>query len=359
MNVSRAFILRPIATSLFMSGILLAGAAGYRELPVSALPQVDYPTIQIVTFYPGASPDVMASSVTAPLERQFGQMPGLNEMTSTSSSGSSVITTQFSLDLSIDVAEQEVQAAINAAANLLPRDLPNPPIYNKVNPADAPVITLALTSTSLPLSEVQDYAETRLEQKISQLSGVGLVTLSGGQKPAVRIQVNPLALSRYGLGMEDVRTAVAAANVNQAKGSFDGPEQAYTVTSNDQILSSAQYRPLVVAYRNGAPVQLSDVANVIDGAENVKQAAWMNSVPAIIVNIQRQPGTNIIEVVDRIKALLPQLRTALPTSIDIAVLTDRTNTIRASVKDVQFELMLTVVLVVLVIFCSCAQYPEL
>jgi len=292
----------------------------------------------------------MASSVTAPLERQFGQMPGLNEMTSTSSSGSSVITTQFSLDLSIDVAEQEVQAAINAAANLLPRDLPNPPIYNKVNPADAPVITLALTSTSLPLSEVQDYAETRLEQKISQLSGVGLVTLSGGQKPAVRIQVNPLALSRYGLGMEDVRTAVAAANVNQAKGSFDGPEQAYTVTSNDQILSSAQYRPLVVAYRNGAPVQLSDVANVIDGAENVKQAAWMNSVPAIIVNIQRQPGTNIIEVVDRIKALLPQLRTALPTSIDIAVLTDRTNTIRASVKDVQFELMLTVVLVVLVIF---------
>jgi len=292
----------------------------------------------------------MASSVTAPLERQFGQMPGLNEMTSTSSSGSSIITTQFSLDLSIDVAEQEVQAAINAAANLLPRDLPNPPIYNKVNPADAPVITLALTSTSLPLSEVQDYAETRLEQKISQLSGVGLVTLSGGQKPAVRIQVNPLALSRYGLGMEDVRTAVAAANVNQAKGSFDGPEQAYTVTSNDQILSSAQYRPLVVAYRNGAPVQLSDVANVIDGAENVKQAAWMNSVPAIIVNIQRQPGTNIIEVVDRIKALLPQLRTALPTSIDIAVLTDRTNTIRASVKDVQFELMLTVVLVVLVIF---------
>ena len=292
----------------------------------------------------------MASSVTAPLERQFGQMPGLNEMTSTSSSGSSVITTQFSLDLSIDVAEQEVQAAINAAANLLPRDLPNPPIYNKVNPADAPVITLALTSTSLPLSEVQDYAETRLEQKISQLSGVGLVTLSGGQKPAVRIQANPLALSRYGLGMEDVRTAVAAANVNQAKGSFDGPEQAYTVTSNDQILSSAQYRPLVVAYRNGAPVQLSDVANVINGAENVKQAAWMNSVPAIIVNIQRQPGTNIIEVVDRIKALLPQLRTALPTSIDIAVLTDRTNTIRASVKDVQFELMLTVLLVVLVIF---------
>jgi multidrug efflux pump len=350
MNVSRVFILRPIATSLFMSAILLGGAAGYRQLPVSALPQVDYPTIQIVTFYPGASPDVMAASVTAPLERQFGQMPGLNQMTSTSSSGSSVITLQFSLDLSIDVAEQEVQAAINAAANLLPRDLPNPPIYNKVNPADAPVVTLALTSASLPLAEVQDYAETRLAQKISQLSGVGLVTMSGGQKPAVRIRANPLALSRYDLGMEDVRTAVAAANVNQAKGSFDGPSQAYIVTSNDQILASEQYRPLIVAYRNGAPVQLSDVARVIDGAENVKQAAWMNSVAAIIVNIQRQPGTNIIEVVDRIKALLPQLRTALPPSIGISVLADRTNTIRASVKDVQFELMLTVVLVVLVIF---------
>jgi multidrug efflux pump len=350
MNVSRIFIVRPIATSLFMSAILLAGAAAYRHLPVSALPQVDYPTIQVVTFYPGAGADVMASSVTAPLERQFGQVPGLNQMTSTSSGGSSVITLQFDLDLSIDVAEQDVQAAINAASNFLPRDLPNPPIYNKVNPADAPVLTLALTSKSLALSKVQDFAETRLAQKISQLSGVGLVSISGGQKPAVRVQANPLALSRYGLGMEDLRAAIAAANVNQAKGSFDGARQAYTVTSNDQILSSDQYRPLLVAYRNGAPVHLSDVANVIDGAENVNQAAWMNSVPAIIVNIQRQPGTNIIDVVDRIKALLPQLKNTLPRSVDISILTDRTNTIRASVKDVQFELMVTVVLVVFVIF---------
>jgi multidrug efflux pump len=350
MNVSRIFILRPIATSLFMSAILLAGIAAYQTLPVSALPQVDYPTIQVVTFYPGASPDVMASSVTAPLERQFGQMPGLSQMTSSSSGGSSVITLQFALDLSIDVAEQEVQAAINAASNFLPADLPNPPIYSKVNPADAPVLTLALTSQSLPLSKVQDFAETRLAQKISQLLGVGLVSISGGQKPAVRVQANPLALSRYGIGMEDLRAAIAAANVNQAKGSFDGPNQAYTVSSNDQILSSDEYRPLVVAYRNGAPVHLSDVANVIDGAENVKQAAWMNSVPAIIVNVQRQPGTNIIEVVDRIKALLPALRNTIPASINISILTDRTNTIRASVKDVQFELILTVVLVVLVIF---------
>src|SRR5262249_46127103 len=257
--------------------------------------------------YPGAGPDVMASSVTAPLERQFGQMPGLNQMTSTSSGGSSVITLQFDLDLSIDVAEQDVQAAINAASNFLPRDLPYPPIYNKVNPADAPVLTLALTSVSLPLSKVQDFADTRLAQKISQLSGVGLVSISGGQKPAVRVQANPLALSRYGLGMEDLRTAIASANINQAKGSFDGPRQAYTISSNDQILSSDQYRPLVVAYRNGAPVHLSDVASVVDAVENVKQAAWMNLVPAILVNIQRQPGTNIIEVVDRIKALLPEL----------------------------------------------------
>jgi multidrug efflux pump len=350
MNVSRIFILRPIATSLFMSAILLAGIAAYQTLPVSALPQVDYPTIQVMTFYPGAAADVMASSVTAPLERQFGQMPGLSQMTSSSSGGSSVITLQFELDLSIDVAEQEVQAAINAASNFLPTDLPNPPIYSKVNPADAPVLTLALTSQSLPLSKVQDFAETRLAQKISQLLGVGLVTISGGQKPAVRVQANPLALSRYGIGMEDLRTAIAAANVNQAKGSFDGPSQAYTVTSNDQILSSDEYRPLVVAFRNGAPVHLSDVANVIDGAENVKQAAWMNTVPAIIVNVQRQPGTNIIEVVDRIKALLPVLKNTIPSSINISILTDRTNTIRASVKDVQFELILTVVLVVVVIF---------
>src|SRR5262245_9440872 len=319
MNVSRIFILRPIATSLFMSAILLAGIAGYRQLPVSALPQVDYPTIQVVTFFPGASPDVMASSVTAPLERQFGQIPGLKQMTSSSSGGSSLITMQFELDLSIDVAEQDVQAAINAASNFLPQDLPNPPICNKINPADAPVLTLALTSQTLPLSKVEDFADTRLAQKISQLSGVGLVSISGGQKPAVRIQANPTALSRYGIGMEDLRAAIAAANVNQAKGSFDGRKQAYTIASNDQLLSTDEYRPLIVAYRNGAPVQLSDVATVIQGAENVKQAAWMNSSPAIIVNIQRQPGTNIIEVVDRIKELLPQLMTTLPTSVDISI----------------------------------------
>src|SRR2546426_124656 len=350
MNISRLFILRPVATSLFMSAILLAGAAGYHKLPVSALPQVDYPTIQVVTFYPGASPEVMGSSVTAPLERQFGQVPGLKQMTSTSSAGSSVITLQFALDLSIDVAEQEVQAAINAGSGFLPRDLPNPPVYSKVNPADAPVLTLALTSQTLPLSKVQDFADTHLAQKISQLSGVGLVSISGGQKPAIRIQANPTALSRYALGMEDLRTAIATANVNQAKGNFDGPHQAYTIAANDQLLSSDQYAPLIVAYRNGAPVQLSDVATVIDGAENVRQAAWMNTVPAIIVNIQRQPGTNIIEVVDRVKALLPDLKKTLPTAVSISILTDRTNTIRASVKDVQFELIVTIVLVVLVIF---------
>src|SRR5262245_803386 len=300
MNVSQIFILRPIATFLLMTGILLAGIAGYRQLPVSALPQVDYPTIQVVTFYPGAGPTVMASSVTAPLERQFGQVPGLKQMTSTSSTGSSLITLQFEIDLSIDVAEQGVQAAINAASNFLPRDLPNPPVYSKINPADAPVLTLALTSQTLPLSKVQDLADTRLAQKISQLSGVGLVSISGGQKPAVRIQANPTALSRYGVSMEDLRVAIAASNVNQAKGNFDGRHQAYTINANDQLLSSDQYRPLIVAYRNGAPVQLSDVANVIDGAENANQAAWMNSVPAIILNIQRQPGTNTIEVVDRI-----------------------------------------------------------
>jgi multidrug efflux pump len=350
MNVSSLFILRPVATFLLMTGILLAGIAGYRQLPVSALPQVDYPTIQVLTFYPGGGPAVMASSVTAPLERQFGQVPGLKQMTSISSTGSSIITLQFELDLSIDVAEQEVQAAINASSNFLPRDLPNPPVYNKINPADAPVLTLALTSQTLPLSKVQDLADTRLAQKISQLSGVGLVSISGGQKPAVRIQANPTVLSRYGVSMEDLRTAIATSNVNQAKGNFDGRNQAYTIDVNDQLLSSDQYRPLIVAYRNGAPVQLSDVATVIDGAENAKQAAWMNSVPAIIINIQRQPGTNTIEVVDRIKNLLPTLKTTLPPSVTVTVLTDRTNTIRASVKDVQFELLVTIVLVVFVIF---------
>src|SRR5881296_3719213 len=350
MNISRPFILRPVATSLLMAGILLAGAAAYQQLPVSALPQVDYPTIQVVTFYPGASPDVMSSSVTAPLERQFGQVPGLKQMTSTSSFGCSVITLQFALDLSIDVAEQEVQAAINAAATYLPRDLPNPPIYSKTNPADAPVLTLALTSDVLPLSKVQDLADTRLAQKISQLSGVGLVSISGGQKPAVRVQANPSALAAYGLSLEDLRSAIAQANVNQAKGNFEGATQAYTIGANDQLLSSDGYRSLVVAYRNGAPVRLADVADVKDDAENVKQAAWMNGEPAVIVNIQRQPGANIITVVDRIERLLPQLTTALPPSVQVSVLTDRTVTIRASVRDVQFELMLTVALVVMVLF---------
>src|SRR2546425_7379583 len=350
MNPSRLFILRPVATSLLMLAILLSGIVAYRTLPISALPEVDYPTIQVVTLYPGASPDVTTSSVTAPLERQFGQMPGLNQMSSVSSAGSSVITLQFSLALSLDIAEQEVQAAINAAGNLLPTDLPAPPIYAKVNPADAPILTLGLTSKTLPLTQVEDLADTRLAQKISQLPGVGLVSISGGQKPAVRVQANPTALAAYGLGLEDVRTALAQANVNQAKGNFDGPDQAYTIGANDQLLSSDAYRPLVVAYRNGAPVRVSDVADVIDDAENVKQAAWMNAVPAVIVNIQRQPGANIITVVDRIERLLPQLPTALPPSVQVSVLTDRTVTIRASVRDVQFELMLTVALVVMVLF---------
>ena len=350
MSPSRPFILRPVATSLLMAAILLAGVVAYKQLPVSALPEVDYPTIQVVTFYPGASPDVMASAVTAPLERQFGQVPGLNQMTSSSSGGCSVITLQFSLDLNIDVAEQEVQAAINAAQNLLPADLPAPPIYSKTNPADAPVMTLALVSDSIPLTQVHDLADTRLAQKISQLPGVGLVSISGGQKPAVRIQANPTALSSYGLNLEDIRTALQQTSVNQAKGSFDGPQQSYQIDANDQILSSKDYRTVVVAYRNGAPVMLTDVASVIDGAENVKQAAWKNRVPAVIVNIQRQPGANIIQVVDSINRLLPQLQTTLPPSIQVSVLTDRTITIRASVKDVQFSLLLTVVLVVMVIF---------
>ncbi len=350
MNPSRPFILRPIATALLMAAILLIGAVAYKQLPVSALPEVDYPTIQVLTFYPGGGPDVIASSITAPLERQFGQVPGLNQMTSTSSGGASVITLQFSLDLNIDVAEQEVQAAINAASTFLPTDLPNPPIYSKVNPADAPILTLALTSKSLPLPKIEDLADTRLAQKISQLPGVGLVSISGGQKPAVRVQVNPTSLSSYGFTLEDVRAVIAQANVNQAKGNFDGLHQAYTIAANDQLLSSDQYRPLVIAYRNGAPVRLSDVATVIDDVENVKQAAWMNQVPAVIVNIQRQPGANIITVVNRIKNLLPQLKGSLPASVDLSILTDRTTTIRASVRDVQFELMLTVALVVMVIF---------
>jgi multidrug efflux pump len=350
MNISRPFILRPVATSLLMAGVLLAGAVAYNQLPVSALPQVDYPTIQVVTFYPGASPDVMTSSVTAPLERQFGQVPGLKQMTSTSSFGCSVITLQFSLDLSIDIAEQEVQAAINAGGTFLPRDLPNPPIYSKVNPADTPILTLALTSKTLPLPKIEDLADTTLAQKISQLPGVGLVRISGGQKPGVRIRVNPTALAAYGLGLEDIRTALAQANVDQAKGNFENDKQIFTIGANDQIMSSDDYRKIIVAYRQSAPVRLGDVASVIDDVENAKQAAWMNDQPAVIVNIQRQPGANIIAVVDRIKALLPQLQASLPSAVNLQILTDRTATIRASVSDVQFELMLTIALVVMVMF---------
>ncbi len=350
MSPSRPFILRPVATSLLMAAILLVGAAAYLQLPVSALPEVDYPTIQVITFYPGASPDVMASAVTAPLERQFGQVPGLTQMTSTSSGGSSVITMQFSLFLNIDVAEQEVQAAINAAQTYLPSDLPAPPIYSKSNPADAPILTLALTAKSIPLSKVEDLADTRLAQKISQLPGIGLVSIVGGQKPAVRIQANPTALSAYGLNLEDLRTALQATSLNEAKGNFDGPKQSYLIDANDQLVTSRDYDSVVVAYRRGTPVMLRDVAQAVDGVENIKQAAWMNNVPAVLVNIQRQPGANIIQVVDRIKARLPQLRSTLPSSVEVRILADRTNTIRASVKDIQFELLLTVALVVMVIF---------
>ncbi len=350
MNPSRPFILRPVATTLLMVGVILVGLVAYRQLPVSALPQVDYPTIQVQTFYPGASPDVMASSVTAPLERNFGQIPGLLQMTSTSSFGSSVITLQFNLDLNIDVAEQEVQAEINGASNLLPTGLPNPPIYSKVNPADAPILTLAITSPTLPLVKVEDLADTTLAQKISQLSGVGLVSISGGQRPAVRVQANPTALASYGLSLEDLRTALANANIDQAKGTFDGQHQAFTIGANDQLLSSEGYNSIIVAFRNGAPVRLTDVATAIDSAENEKQAAWANKQPAVILNIQRQPGANIISVVDRVKKILPQLQAALPASVRVEILTDRTTTIRASVADVQYTLLLTIALVVMVIF---------
>ncbi|PYV59812.1 MAG: acriflavine resistance protein B [Acidobacteria bacterium] len=352
MNPSRLFILRPVATSLLMIGVLLVGIVAYRQLPVSALPEVDYPTIQVMTFYPGADPTVMASSVTAPLERQFGQVPGLSQMTSSSSLGSSIITLQFNLDQNIDVAEQEVQASINSAGTYLPTDLPNPPVYSKVNPADAPILTLALTSDTLPLSKIEDLADSALAQKISQVTGVGLVSISGGQKPAVRIRANPTALASYGLSLEDVRAALAVANVDQAKGTLDGPRQSFTIDANDQLLSGAQYAPIVIAYRNGAPVRLTDVANIQDDVENVRQAAWVGQngkpSPAVIVNIQRQPGANIISVVDRINQLLPRLQ--LAAGVKVSVLTDRTVTIRASVKDVEFELMLTIALVVMVIF---------
>jgi multidrug efflux pump len=347
---SRPFILRPVATSLLMAAILLVGIVGYTQLPVSALPEVDYPTIQVLTFYPGASPTVMSTTVTAPLERQFGQLQGLSQMTSTSSGGASVIVLQFNLSLNIDVAEEEVQSAINASQSLLPSILPSPPIYSKTNPADAPVLTLAITSSFLPLSQVEDLVDTRLAPKISQLSGVGLVTISGGQKPAVRIQANPTALSSYGINMEDLRTALTNASVNAAKGNFDGPRQDYQIDANDQLITSDDYRKVVVAYRNGAPVMLTDVANIVNGVENNNQAAWMNQTPAVILNVQRQPGANTISVVKSIKQLLPQLQANLPTGIQVTTLTDLTTAIEASVSDVEFELLLTVGLVVLVIF---------
>jgi multidrug efflux pump len=370
MSPSRPFILRPVATSLLMVAILLAGFVAYLQLPVSALPEVDYPIIQVQTFYPGASPDVMASSVTGPLERQFGQIPGLTQMTSSSSGGGSVITLEFNLNESIDVAQQDVQAAINAGFSFLPKDLPNPPIYSKVNPADAPILTLALTSDTMQLSKVEDLADTILAQKISQLTGVGLVSIAGGQKPAVRIQANPTALAGYGLSLEDIRSALGTANVDQAKGNLNGSRQAYTIGDNDQLLNSSDYSNVIIAYRNGSPVRLSDVANAVDSAENLYQAAWMGTSaqpaqkvdgkqqpakdlvlkPAIIVNIQRQPGANIIGVVDEVNALLPKLKQSLPAAVNLVVLTDRTNTIRASVSDVKFELCLTIGLVIMVIF---------
>ena len=349
MNPSRLFIERPVATVLCMLAILLAGLLAYQQLPLSALPQVDYPTIRVSTLYPGASPDVVTSTITAPLERQFGQMPGLTQMWSTSAGGGSTITLRFALSLSLDTAEQEVQAAINAAATLLPKDLPQPPVYSKVNPADTPVLILALTSRTLPLTTLQDLADTRMAQKISQLSGVGLVTLSGGQKPAVRLQVNPRAIAAQGLTLDDVRTAITAQNVFQAKGSFNGPERASTLDANDQLRSADEYRTLVLAYRNGAPIRMADVAAVVDGAENVRLAAWANTAPGIVINIQRQPGANVIETVDRIQALLPSLRATLPAAVDLQILTDRTTTIRASVHDVQLELLFSVLLVTAVI----------
>jgi multidrug efflux pump len=357
MNPSRIFILRPVATTLLMIAIMLAGLMAFQTLPLSALPEVAYPTIQVQTFYPGASPEVMTSSVTAPLERQFGQMPSLNQMSSSSSAGASILTLQFGLDLTLDIAEQEVQAAINAAGNLLPSDLPAPPIYAKINPADAPVLTLGITSKVLPLTKVEDLADTRIAQKISQLAGVGVVSISGGQRPAVRVRANPQALAAYGLNIDDLRTTISNANQNTPKGSFDGPTRAYTINSNDQLRSADEYKNIIVAYKNGAPVRLIDVAQLVDSAENTKLGAWMNSTPALILNVQRQPGANVISVVDSIKRMLPEIRGSLPAGVDVEVLTDRTNTIRASVSDVEFELMLAVALVVLVIFVFLRNIP--
>jgi multidrug efflux pump len=350
MNISRPFIFRPVATTLLMGALLLSGALAYRLLPVSALPQVDYPTIRVLTFYPGASPEVMTSAVTAPLERQFGQMPGLDQMSSTSSGGASVVTLRFSLDKPIEVAEQEVQAAINAASNLLPNDLPQPPVYNKVNPADTPVLTLAVTSPTMPLPDVYDLVDTRVAQKLSQLPGVGLVSLAGGQRPAVRIQANPQALAAHNLNLQSLRSVIAAANVNQPKGNFDGPERSFMLDANDQLRSADAYRELIVTYSGDAPLRLADVAEVVDGAENTRLGGWANDLPAVLVNVQRQPGANVIDVVDRINALLPTLTAGLPSTVSVAVLSDRTHTIRASVTDVQHELMFAVALVVAVTF---------
>ncbi len=350
MNISRLFILRPVATTLTMIAILLAGLIAYRMLPVAALPQVDYPTIRVITLYPGASPEVMTSAVTAPLERQFGQMPGLTQLSSTSSGGASVITLRFSLEVKLDVAEQEVQAAINAADNLLPNDLPAPPIYNKVNPADTPVITLAVTSESLPLPQLHDLVDTRMAQKLAQISGVGLVSIAGGQRPAVRIRVNPEALAAYGLTLSDVRGLVTSANVNQPKGNFDGPTRVSMLDANDQLKSPEEYADLILNYEEGATLRLRDVASIIDGAENERLAAWANENQAVLLNIQRQPGANVIEVVERIQALLPEVSASMPAGLDVVVLTDRTQTIRAAVTDVQHELMLATILVVMVTF---------
>jgi multidrug efflux pump len=349
-NPSRPFIMRPVATTLFMIAIFLAGLIAYRFLPISALPEVDYPTIQVRTLYPGASPDVMAVTVTGPLERQFGQMAGLNRMSSTSSAGASVVTLQFKLNLTLDVAEQEVQAAINAAGTLLPADLPAPPVYAKVNPADAPVISLGITSKTRPLAEVQNLVDQRVASKISQISGVGLVSLSGGQRPAVRIQANVQALATRGLSMDSLRTAIAAANVNGAKGSFDGPTRTWTIDANDQLSTAAEYHDLIIAYKNGAPVRLSDVAQIVDSSENTRLGAWMNRTPAIIVDVQRQPGANVIGTVDAVKATLPGLERQLPADVHVTLLTDRTAGIRSSVSDVEFELVLAVLLVTLAIF---------
>jgi multidrug efflux pump len=357
-NISAPFIRRPVATTLLMIAIMLVGLFGYKFLPLSALPEVDYPTIQVQTFLPGASPDVMTTSVTAPLEKQFGQMPGLNEMSSVSAAGSSVITLQFDLSLSLDIAEQEVQAAINASSSLLPNSLlPAPPVYAKVNPADAPVITLAVSSTSLPITTVEDLADTRIAQKISQLAGVGLVSISGGQRPAVRVQANLQKLAALGLNIDDLRTTISNANSNAPKGSFDGVSQSYTINANDQLQDADSYKDIIVAYKNGAPVLLKDVANVVSGAQNTKLSSWANKTPAVLLNVQRQPGANVIQVVDSIKALLPQIKAGLPASVDVQTLTDRTETIRASVDDVEFELMLAVVLVVLVIYVFLRSLP--